>query len=326
MSTKGDAARVAAISNPGTTLATLGFNALTGGTKTKVMDANDLDGMSNITQVSADQWNNYNKAIDFLNQSGLYEDQYQKGIKDTSAIKKSSKLKGSKTRYYDHYGVWNDTGNSALDNYINSGLGDWDQYQQAQTTAFNNQYNLASDNYLRDYINQYLDPYRTNLDTSLNTANDKQFADAKSKLDAQLSRGYLSDTGYNKALADLEAQVSGNLGGLSNVYNSQLNSWNDDISQAWAKGANASSLANDPYAWLNADKYMQFDEAKRGVGSLGDHITNYGGGLMDSLLAANNSYNPDEYIATGANYQGVFNPEFDFNTKKKKNAENIGAF
>ena len=297
----------------------LGRMGLGGGEKTMRDDAANWG--NGIRETSQGNYNAYNDLLNLRNQ-GLASNKQVTGqsASGVKAVKKSTS-KGHKTNYYNQYGIGNQSGDYAMDQYAdyllgggNQGASDWLATQQ---NAYQNAMNDAYNSQVNDYTNaiqQMIGAGVTDRDTAA-------FDEAKSKLDAQKAYGYLSDTGYAKALDKLRGQTALNQDAMRQAGVGAQTKFLSDLGQQygtiqnnpWDWAANQRDINRDQ-DWLNFTKWGQDNQLSQGY--------------LNSLMDAANQYTPDEWIAYGAGAQGQYNPYQDFTTgtrKKRKdlNNENI---
>lgn len=304
---------------------------LGGGTTSSKVMKNDLANTGgNVVELSKDQYNNVKAFQDWYNDWKTDDEDLNALWSGTYAVKKDSPLKKAKTTYYDQYGAYNNTGNSYLDAFLASGSGDFNTYLNKQMSDYQKNYQNKADSLLKDYTSQYLnDIYNGKVD-NVNSTNQSLYDEAAAAIDRQLKRGYLSDSGYNKAIQELQSQMGLNAQALTGAYDSQVGTWEDGLSQAWAKGLLDSSKFDDKYTWLDGITEDTWADSTKGITNYGDsYIANGGIDALIQAMKAVNTFNPDTYIAQGAEAQGQYNP-YDINAvnnkKKKKDELNIGAF
>lgn len=278
-------------------------------------------------KVSESQLKNYNAMVDWLNKQYSDDADLAKGTSTLETwFRKGHGADHNQHAAWSNYWIPSTSDNEILNSYVASGLGDFDTYRQQMQDQFLRDYENKSSEVSKNTINDILGTF--NKDSILTDKDTAQYNDALAKLDAQKARGYLSDSGYAKALEQLNAERSINQSALNSAFNAQYNSWTDDLNQAFQKGLMSQEALNDEYAWTNRGS-LNFTDALSGLNKVGDSIKSYGQGTLNSLFDASNQYTPDEYIATGAASQGQYNP-FDTSmltsTKKKKKptGENVG--
>lgn len=270
-------------------------------------------------RVSQGQYNAYRDMVDWLNK------QYQAGddrildygtVTGTKAVKKKHRAKSATTSYENQYGVQgNREDNTALNDYLDymqrTGTNDFDAYKQQQANTFATNYAKYADEALKSQINNYLGGYNTGRQSNVSAADQAKYTEAKEVLDRQLARGYLSGIGYQKALSKLNEQQGSNQTAMSNAYNALYNDFEDDLSQAWQKGL----ITPGEYDWLNAADNLNFTDAYGNLAGISEGIND---DAFRSAMYAANIYNPDEYIAYGAENQGQYDPTFDSTSGGKK--------
>lgn len=302
-----------------------------GTTSTKVMRNDRAKTGGNVTELSKGQYNNVKAFQDWYNGWKTDDEDLNALWSGTYAVKKDSPYKKAKTKYYNQYGAYNNTGNSYLDAFLTSGSGDFNNYLNKQMSDYQKNYQNKADSLLKDYTSQYLnDIYNSKVD-NVNSTNQSLYDEAAATIDRQLKRGYLSDSGYNKAIQELQSQMGLNAQALTGAYDSQVGTWEDGLSQAWAKDLLDSSKLNDEYTWLGGINENTWADPIKGITNYGDsYIANGGIDALTQAMKAVNTFNPDTYIAKGAEAQGQYNP-FDINAvnnnkKKKKDELSVGAF
>ena len=276
---------------------------------------------------------NYNQANEFAdylnNMSATDEDLTDYSGMGTKAVKKSSPLKGSKTKYYTTYGINNNTSNQNYNDFVNALLNGTatsaSDYISGKNQAAINSYNDALNAARNDLTTAFGNAWSNGSDL-VNSRDNAQYNEALRQLQTQLNRGFLSEAGYNEALGKLNSQRNTNQASLSDMYNTSYNNWLDDLAQTFAKEAYNDQMATDQYAWLRGDYYDPTKATNAWI-TIANYYDQYGKGLMEGFLNDANTYRPDEYIAYGSNAQGQYNPLLGiFDGKKKKTDENIGAF
>ena len=147
------------------------------------------------------------------------------------------------------------------------------------------------------------------------------FDEAKAKLDAQKAYGYLSDTGYAKALEKLRGQTAMNQDAMRQAGVGAQTQFLSDLGQQYG------TIQNNPWDWASNQRDINRDQDWLNFTKWGQD-NQLSQGYLNSLMDAANQYTPDEWIAYGAGAQGQYNPYLDFTAgarKKRKdlNNENI---
>lgn len=247
----------------------------------------------------------------------------------------------------DWYGNYS-RGNTGIDRAYNDWLrgnrfgsidaNDWNTQKKNIDSSYNNAMsNLGTG--LDDYSKGFLDNYNPYADSSfydiVDERNNQMYDDAKNVLDRDYKNGYLNYVGYNKALDELNRTTAGNRQGLisegTNWYNNALNEMNQLRAKLFTQGVD--SLESNPFASLqnynallsgNLGSLGSYDNA---YNAIGDYANNY---INDDQLMYSmntNLYDPEQYVATGANEQGVWNPAvIGGRSRKRYGLDNIGEF
>lgn len=221
--------------------------------------------------------------------------------------------------------------------------GTWQDYADKTTQAYNTAMNNAS-NQLKDYGNTFTQGYNVYSKGSLgdnlvDQRNQQYFADAQKILDRDKARGYLSTAGYQTALNELAKNQAYNRGLLAGQGNELYTNWNTDLDQLRTTNFDSGkdSIEKNANNWLN--NYNNLTSGT--MDQLGSYIDtqgkmqNYANDYIndDAFLSAltSNTYNPDSYIATGAEAQGVYNPfirgQFSNSRRTRRmNLDSIGEY
>ena len=297
-------------------LGSLGF----GGTK-RWTNTGDWDARG-INRVSKNAYDNYGDLLNIYNTGRAQDDLATDGrALGKDYVKKRTLRHGTKTRTYDVYGLGGDTGNYAMDQYKdyligggNKGASDWlSDQQNAYQSSMNDAYNSQVNDYT-NAIQQMIGSGVTDRDTAA-------FDEAKSKLDAQKAYGYLSDTGYAKALEKLKGQTAMNQDAMRKAGVGAQTQFLSDLGQQYG------TIQNNPWDWASNQRDINRDQDWLNFTKWGQD-NQLSQGYLNSLMDAANQYTPDEWIAYGAGAQGQYNPYYDFTagTRKKRkdlNNENI---
>lgn len=260
------------------------------------------------------QWNKDNANQYVQDATGSWTDFYKGGRSRSGKSKNDTFSVG--------YGIKNDTGNQAVDQYANYLLGGGTQNANDWLTGQRSAYTTGMQNAAKSAVNNYMDPFISGQQDSINAAQQSAFDEAKAKLDRQKAYGYLSDLGYQKALDKLNTQTGSVRSNMNDVYNAQLNNWSNNLNDMYQKainGAGAWDFVN-PFDREGSDYYRQNQLAQNyAQNSMNQDI-------MNSLLADANTYTPEQWIAYGAGEQGAYNPFADFTsgTRRKKTTSTEG--
>lgn len=313
-------------SNPATGGLKATGKILSGGLgKTKRWDNTTGWESQGIGRVDKAAYDKYGDLRDLYNEGKAQEDWAGTGqAKGTITIKKK-KLSGNKTKTYDQYGLGQSQGDTAGDyalnqyrDYLlgngNKGASDWLANQQnAYQSAMNDAYNSQ--------VNDYTNAIQQMIGTGVTDRDTAAFDEAKSKLDAQKAYGYLSDTGYAKALEKLRGQTAMNQDAMRQAGVGAQTQFLSDLGQQYG------TIQNNPWDWAISQRDINRDQDWLNFTKWGQD-NQLGQDYLNSLMDAANQYTPDEWIAYGAGAQGQYNPYQDFTTgthKKRKdlNNENI---
>ena len=280
---------------------------------------------SNISRVNQDQYNRYNDLVNLWNADNPNEYTEGSDVHGTLAIKKGSGLKGHSTSYYDQYGIDPNASNYALNQYAQDIIGgnklsasDW---LGGKRSAYSDAYQKAADTAVSDYLN----PYKTNMQSSITSAQQSAFDEAKAKLDAQKAYGYLSDLGYQNALAKLQAQTGTVNDAMYNAYAGKLGEWEQNLNDMYAKGKG--QIGGWDWAANQGDysKGQSWLDAAQQAGLYNQNAMS--NDILSSVMDMANTYTPEEWIAYGAGTQGQYNPTEGFSPvgkrKKKVSTEGI---
>ena len=297
-----------------------------GGTK-RWYSSNTGDwGARGISDVSADAYNNYGDLRNLYNEGKAKEDWAGNGQargQDVAVIKKGG-LGGHKTKTYvnNRYGLAQSQGDTAGDyalnqyrDYLlgggNKGASDWLANQQnAYQSAMNDAYNSQ--------VNDYTNAIQQMIGSGVTDRDAAAFDEAKAKLDAQKAYGYLSDTGYSKALEKLRGQTAMNQDAMRQAGVGAQTQFLSDLGQQYG------TIQNNPWDWASNQRDINRDQDWLNFTKWGQD-NQLSQGYLNSLMDAANQYTPDEWIAYGAGAQGQYNPYQDFTAgirKKRKNLNN----
>lgn len=273
-------------------------------------------------------YQNYSNMNDLIKQwNADNPNQYSQGATnswvDVYGGGRSASNKRKKPVYYVGYGIKNDTGNQAVDQYANYLLGGGNQGANDWLQGQRTNYNKSMQDAAKSAVSGYIDPYRQSQQESINSSLSSAFDEAKSKLDAQKAYGYLSDVGYQKALNKLNTQRGAVQAGMNDVYNAQVSNWENNLNDMYNKaisGIGAWDFVN-PYDSEGSEFYKQNALAQNyAQNSINQDILN-------SLLSDANTFTPEEWIAYGAGNQGQYNPFVDFtpsSSRKKRTTSTEG--
>lgn len=326
-----DTKRTAVYSNPVTgAMASVGEALGMGGTKTRhSTNTGDWDSRG-ISRVSKSAYDNYGDLRNLYNEGRTQDDWAGTGQakgQDTTVVKKKKPWGSTKTSTYvqDVYGLGQSQGDTAGDyalnqyrDYLlgngNKGASDWLSNQQnAYQSSMNDAYNSQ--------VNDYTNAIQQMIGTGVTDRDTAAFDEAKSKLDAQKAYGYLSDTGYAKALEKLRGQTAMNQDAMRQAGVGAQTQFLSDLGQQYG------TIQNNPWDWATNQRDINRDQDWLNFTKWGQD-NQLGQGYLNSLMDAANQYTPDEWIAYGAGSQGQYNPYQDFTagTRKKRkdlNNENI---
>ena len=326
-----DAKKVAVYSNPLTgPVASIGKALGLGGTKTRhSTNTGDWDSRG-INRVSKNAYDNYGDLRNLYNEGKAQNDWAGNGQaigQDKTVVKKKQPWGSTSTKTYvtDVYGLGQSQGNTAGDyalnqyrDYLlgggNKGASDWlanqqNTYQSAMNDAYNSQ------------VNDYTNAIQQMIGTGVTDRDMAAFDEAKAKLDAQKAYGYLSDTGYAKALEKLRGQTAMNQDAMRQAGVGAQTQFLSDLGQQYG------TIQNNPWDWASNQRDINRDQDWLNFTKWGQD-NQLSQGYLNSLMDAANQYTPDEWIAYGAGAQGQYNPYQDFTagTRKKRkdlNNENI---
>lgn len=302
-----------------------GLTGALGTTTKKTMRDDASNWGSNISRVNQDQYNRYNDLVNLWNADNPNEYTEGSDVHGTLAVKSGSRLGGHKTKYYDQYGIDPNASNYALNQYAQDIIGgnklsasDW---LGGKRSAYTDAYQKAADTAVSDYLN----PYKTNMQSSITSAQQSAFDEAKAKLDAQKAYGYLSDLGYQNALAKLQGQTGTVNDAMYNAYAGKLGEWEQNLNDMYAKGKG--QIGGWDWA-TNQGNYSQdqnwLDAAAEAKSYNQNAMSN---DILSSVMDMANTYTPEEWIAYGAGTQGQYNPTEGFSPtgkrKKKVSTEGI---
>lgn len=326
-----DTKRTAVYSNPVTgAMASVGKALGMGGTKTRHSTSTGDWDSRGISRVSKSAYDNYGDLRNLYNEGRTQDDWAGTGQakgQDTTVVKKKQPWGSTSTKTYttDVYGLGQSQGDTAGDyalnqyrDYLlgngNKGASDWLSNQQnAYQSSMNDAYNSQ--------VNDYTNAIQQMIGTGVTDRDTAAFDEAKSKLDAQKAYGYLSDTGYAKALEKLRGQTAMNQDAMRQAGVGAQTQFLSDLGQQYG------TIQNNPWDWATNQRDINRDQDWLNFTKWGQD-NQLGQGYLNSLMDAANQYTPDEWIAYGAGSQGQYNPYQDFTTgyrKKRKdlNNENI---
>lgn len=313
-------------SNPATGGLKAADKLLSGGLgKTKRWDNTTGWESQGIGRVDKAAYDKYGDLRDLYNEGKAQEDWAGTGQVKGSVTTKKKNLRGTSTKTYDQYGLGQSQGDTAGDyalnqyrDYLlgdgNKGASDWLANQQnAYQSSMNDAYNSQ--------VNDYTNAIQQMIGTGVTDRDTAAFDEAKSKLDAQKAYGYLSDTGYAKALDKLRGQTAMNQDAMRQAGVGAQTQFLSDLGQQYG------TIQNNPWDWATNQRDINRDQDWLNFTKWGQD-NQLGQGYLNSLMDAANQYTPDEWIAYGAGSQGQYNPYQDFTagTRKKRkdlNNENI---
>lgn len=321
----------AVYSNPITgPIASVGKALGLGGTKTRHSTSTGDWDSRGINRVSKSAYDNYGDLRNLYNEGKAQNDWAGTGQakgQDTTVVKKKKPWGSTKTKTYvtDVYGLGQSQGDTAGDyalnqyrDYLlgggNKGASDWLSNQQnAYQSSMNDAYNSQ--------VNDYTNAIQQMIGAGVTDRDAAAFDEAKSKLDAQKAYGYLSDTGYAKALEKLRNQTAMNQDAMRQAGVGAQTQFLSDLGQQYG------TIQNNPWDWASNQRDINRDQDWLNFTKWGQD-NQLSQGYLNSLMDAANQYTPDEWIAYGAGTQGQYNPYQDFTAgirKKRKdlNNENI---
>ena len=279
-----------------------------------------------ISRVGQDTYNKYGDLRNLYNEGRTQDNWATDGrAMGKDYVKKRTVRHGTRTREYDVYGLGQSQGDTAGDyalnqyrDYLldggNKGASDWLANQQnAYQSAMNDAYNSQ--------VNDYTNAIQQMIGAGVTDRDAAAFDEAKSKLDAQKAYGYLSDTGYAKALEKLRNQTAMNQDAMRQAGVGAQTQFLSDLGQQYG------TIQNNPWDWASNQRDINRDQDWLNFTKWGQD-NQLSQGYLNSLMDAANQYTPDEWIAYGAGAQGQYNPYQDFTagTRKKRkdlNNENI---
>ena len=289
--------------------------------KKKVMRDDAANWGDDLHETSQGNYNAYNDLLNLRNQD-LASNQQVTGqsASGVKAIKKSTS-KGHKTNYYNQYGIGNQSGDYAMDQYADYLLGGGKQGASDWLATQQNAYQRDMNDAYNSQVNDYTNALQQMIGTGVTDRDTAAFDEAKSKLDAQKAYGYLSDTGYAKALEKLRGQTAMNQDAMRQAGLGAQTQFLSDLGQQYG------TIQNDPWDWATNQRDINRDQDWLNFTKWGQD-NQLGQDYLNSLMDAANQYTPDEWIAYGAGSQGQYNPYQDFTagTRKKRkdlNNENI---
>ena len=323
-----EAKRTAVYSNPFTgSIASVGKALGLGGTKTRhSTNTGDWDSRG-INRVSKSAYDNYGDLRNLYNEGKAQKDWAGTGQaigQDRTVVKKKEPWGSTSTKTYvtDVYGLGQSQGDTAGDyalnqyrDYLlaggNKGASDWLANQQnAYQSAMNDAYNSQ--------VNDYTNAIQQMIGSGVTDRDAAAFDEAKAKLDAQKAYGYLSDTGYAKALEKLRGQTAMNQDAMRQAGVGAQTQFLSDLGQRYG------TIQNNPWDWASNQRDINRDQDWLNFTKWGQD-NQLSQGYLNSLMDAANQYTPDEWIAYGAGAQGQYNPYQDFTAgtrKKRKNLNN----
>ena len=221
------------------------------------------------------------------------------------------------------YGIKNDTGNQAVDQYANYLLGGGSQGASDWLQGQRNNYSNAMQDAAKSAVSGYIDPYRQSQQESVANSLSSAFDEAKSKLDAQKAYGYLSDVGYQKALDKLMNQRGAVQAGMNDAYNAQVGNWENNLNDMYNRALSGIGA----WDWVNPFDAENGEYSKQNALAKNYAQNSINQDILNSLLSDANTFTPEEWIAYGAGNQGQYNPFVDFtpsSSRKKRTTSTEG--
>lgn len=212
--------------------------------------------------------------------------------------------KKNKTAYVDAYKGNLNTGYNVLDDFTTgkdySGTWNldtgWSPYQQKQDEIYQGRMGYLTGQEKNNFVNSI----KNNVTNVAQSVDQRQYDQAKNKLDQQLARGYMDQRQYSKALAALNDNRVANRQALAEIGNNQLNQWKTDIAQAYDNALDSDltdGWIKNYNAWKGDDMSGLYDKATDAANAY--LMNNVSDDYLSSLMSQSNTYNPDLYMATG---------------------------
>lgn len=232
--------------------------------------------------------------------------------------------KKNKTTYIDAYKGNLNTGYNVLDDFTNgtdyAGTWNldtgWNPYQQQQDEIYQNRIGYLTGQEKNNFVNSI----KNNVSNVAQSVDQKQYDQAKNKLDQQLARGYMDQRQYSKALAALNDNRIANRQALAEIGNNQLNQWKTDIAQAYDNALDSDltdGWIKNYNAWKGDDMSGLYDKATDAANAY--LMNNVSDDYLSSLMSQSNTYNPDLYMATGVASTGDDSlGQWDVGRRKRK--------
>jgi hypothetical protein len=181
----------------------------------------------------------------------------------------------------------------------------------ATRTIFNDALDSGTTKYRKDLTGKintgYGDGFAYDLfadtadDAVLASILDSQKSDAMQRIDAQLARGQLNETGYDRALSELNNVYTTSMADLQNIGGGVLSGYRDDLRSARDSELDKIGMLTlgDSYNFDGFDTRMQ-DRTNTMMSSLEGDIR---AAIGDQMFI-----DPDALIAKGGSHQGFVNP------------------
>ena len=277
------------------------------------------------------RYDSYNDAMNYLNNYNQVQNadwnlvgdsEYGKMRYDTKMVNLGGKK--NKTSYVDAYKGNLNTGYNVLDDFTtgkdytgkwNLDTG-WNPYQQQQDKIYQGRMGYLTGQEKNNFVNSI----KNNVSNVAQSVDQKQYDQAKNKLDQQLARGYMDQRQYSKALAALNENRIANRQALADIGSNQLNQWKTDIAQAYDQALD-SDLTDDWIknynAWKGDDLSGLYNKATDAANAY--LMNNVSDDYLSSLMNQTNTYNPDLYMATGVASGGEDSlSQWDTGRRKRK--------
>lgn len=248
------------------------------------------------------QYNAYNNAMKYLNnyQAGQNTNWNPVGGSTVGYDEyKTKKIGGNKYKKVPVYSANLNTGYNVLDDFSNS-VG---YAGSALNAGWDNWKNREADIYQgrMDYLGNQAKqdsglPTNSSLLELANTVNNSKYEAAKNNLYRHLVMGYMNNAQYDEALKELNRDRTRNLMGMLDVGRNQVNTWKDDIGQAWNSG-----ISSNPDDWIkyygNYDAGASFDNAQGNVDRYRNAFVS--DDLLRAMMSDVNMYQPYNYMTQG---------------------------
>ena len=339
------------------------MNNVTGRTTRLGANTNTDPNLQQLGSGGGAQYNQYNDAMKNVNDAARQFEgegfgQVGRSGTGTETYKKHTKMGHHKTGTRITYNVGGNYGDDSYSNILKDyqygtgynaagkgmGKSNWADYAGAVSTGYREAMDNASEGLKDTAYNNWLSNYDygntgSGFGSLVDQQNQSYYDEAKGKLDRDLKRGYLNYAGYQTALNALNDNVANNRGKLSEQGQNKYDTWNTDLNQMRTSGfdTGVDSLNNNElnyirnYNALKGGDLTQLGSYQDTYGQMSDYANNnIGDDYFLSALTAN-TFDPDTYVATGAENQGFYNPfqRGQFNTGRKKRTwglDNIGEY